>query len=411
MANRLRLGTPIAGKVDLLRAERAGEAVVVPDTAGLKIVTPAPAWAFAAAILISHAPNDPPSVMVEIDVAEADGPVAFTFVTIDMRRDVAQSVGYEPGRTEPVRCLLQNFHEAGWLLVRNGGIEGRPTRLTLNEVRFFPAASEPLPEVADVQPGRVGRVDLALLASIADAVDRPWSPLEKPEPLYIDAVPVELLGERLGFAEPFDPAKASRKPLPLWRMEDDDQPIFRYLYRGFKPRRHLEFGTWYGAGTVYCLEECDATVWTLNLPQGERRADGKAAYGDGSSAGGASDSGAAIGRLYLEADLGHRVCQIYCDTRKWDIGNYPSGFFESVLVDGGHQADVVVSDTMKAIELLRPGGLCLWHDFAADPAVFAASPASIGVTQGIRAAWPEISAAMRDVFWIYPSFILAGIRR
>ena len=405
MANRLRLGAAVAGKIDLARAEPAGGATVLPDTRGLKIVTPTAAWAYAAAILISHAPTDPASVLVEIEVAEADGPAAFTFVTLDMRREVGQSMIFEPGRTEPVRCLIQNFQEVGWLLVRNGGADGRPTRLTLNEVRFFPASSEQLPEVADVAPGRVGRVDLALLAAVADAVGRPWSPLVQPEPVMIDAVPVELLGQRLGFAEDFDMAKASRKSLTEWRMEDDDQHIFRYLYRGTKPHRHLEFGTWQGAGAVYCLEECDATVWTMNLPQGERKADGTIAYD------GASDSGAMIGRLYIEAGLGHRVCQIYCDTRLWDTSNYPAGFFDSVLIDGGHQADVVVSDTMKALQVLRPGGLCLWHDFAADPAIFTSSPASIGVTQGLRSIWPAITAEMRDIFWIWPSFILAGVKR
>jgi hypothetical protein len=43
--------------------------------------------------------------------------------------------------------------------------------------------------------------------------------------------------------------------------------------------------------------------------------------------------------------------------------------------------------------------------------VFGVSPATIGVAQGIRAAWPAIREAMRDVFYIWPSQILVGIRR
>ena len=188
-------------------------------------------------------------------------------------------------------------------------------------------------------------------------------------------------------------------------MEDDDQQIFRYLYREAKPKRHLEFGTWQGAGTVYCLQECEATVWTINLLEGERRADGQTAYDR------SSDAGQGIGRFYLEAGLGHRVCQIFADTRIWDTRNYPADFFDTVLIDGGHQADVVVSDTKKAIAVLRSGGLCLWHDFAPDPAVFGVSSATIGVAQGIRDAWPEIKESMSDVFYIWPSQILVGVRR
>ena len=405
MTERLRFGAALSGRIDLARAEQAGGATVRSDADGITIVTPPAAWSFAAAILIAHAEGDPQSVLIEIDVAEADGRAALSFVSLDMRRDVRPPIDYIPGRSGPIRCNIDNFREAGWILVRNGGVDGRPTRIVIEAIRIFPAGFESLPEPADLDPGRNGKVDLALLAAVADAVENPFSALDRPQPIMLDAVPIEHLGERLGFAQPFEMDKASRRNLSEWKMEDDDQHIFRYLYRNAQPRRHLEFGTWYGAGTVYCLQETQATVWTINLPQGELRADGSNAYGDG------SDSGSLIGRFYIEAGLGHRVCQIYSDTRNWDIANYPPGFFDSVLIDGGHTEGVVVSDTRKALTLLRSGGLCLWHDFAADPAIFSSSPASIGVTQGLRAIWPLIMAEMRDVFWIYPSFILAGIRK
>jgi len=65
-----------------------------------------------------------------------------------------------------------------------------------------------------------------------------------------------------------------------------------------------------------------------------------------------------IGRLYLERELGHRVCQIYCDSRQWDTSAYPPEFFDTVLIDGGHQREIVISDTRKALPLLRSGGSC-----------------------------------------------------
>jgi len=262
--------------------------------------------------------------------------------------------------------------------------------------------------------------------------------------LDIPVTTVHKLHERLGFDLPLDyPRDSLAKSLTAWRMEVDDAPILRYVYRNHRPRRHLEFGTWEGTGTVYCLTESDATVWTINLLAGERGKDDLPAYyvrkrlraakekkqaeartkefrdsfGEAIAQGMpdtvetvASDAIGSIGRFYLEAGLGHRVNQIYCDSRDWDISNYPPGFFDSVLIDGGHTPDVVTSDTHKAISLLRPGGLCLWHDFCPHPEVLKSSPASLGVVGAIVQNWPMLTSRMRDIFWIQPSYILVGIR-
>jgi len=218
----------------------------------------------------------------------------------------------------------------------------------------------------------------------------------------LDVVNVDDLAQRLGFAEPLDYPLASRqKPLTDWKMEIDDSPIFRYLYRNFRPHRHLEFGTWQGSGVLYCLEECAATVWTLNLPEGERNDDGTRVYEE--------DDGASIGRFYREKRLGHRVCQIYCNSLAWEIANYPKAFFDSALIDGGHAPDVVQSDTAKALALLRPEGLCLWHDFCPDPAVLKSSATSLGVVEAVLHNWDVLRDRMRDIFWIRPSYILVGI--
>lgn len=226
------------------------------------------------------------------------------------------------------------------------------------------------------------------------------------------------------------PDESLFKSLAHWKMETDDSPIFRYLYRNFKPKRHLEFGTWQGAGVVYCLEECDATVWTINLPFGENQENGDSAYsGNGDSFGLGtsmssewarkiglppqekyrSDSFGFIGRFYLEKGLGHRVNQIYCDTTQWDISNYPKGFFDSVLIDGGHTPEIVASDTRKALELVRPGGLIMWHDFC--PPVRDKFEVVQGVMDGIEQCRELIEQNVHQLFWINPSWILVGIRK
>jgi predicted O-methyltransferase YrrM len=227
---------------------------------------------------------------------------------------------------------------------------------------------------------------------------------------------------------------AARNPgWAAWNTEVDDALILRYLYQHHQPRRHLEFGTWQGFGTCLCLESCAATVWTLNLPDGEAKADGSWAYGErvideSQSPPGAvsanygqdeagprtyhrTDAASYIGRLYREKQLGHRVCQVYCDSRIWDTTAYPAGFFDSVLIDGGHQTEVVLSDTLKALPLLRPGGLMLWHDVCPDPAIIAGSTAVQGVMAALEILRPELEQQCSALFWIDPSYLLLGIKK
>ena len=215
-------------------------------------------------------------------------------------------------------------------------------------------------------------------------------------------------------------------------MERDDAPIFSYLYQEFQPKRHLEFGTWQGFGACLCLESSPATVWTINLPEGEERSDGSWAYAERVTAGtipipGAvsanfgrdeegpriyhrTDAASYIGRLYREKKLGHRVCQIYCDSRDWDNSAYPADFFDSVLVDGGHEPEFVINDTRKAMEVLRPGGLILWHDFCPISEIRRQFSSARGVTSALESLLPELEPQLKTLFWINPSWILLGIK-
>lgn len=229
------------------------------------------------------------------------------------------------------------------------------------------------------------------------------------------------------------PPPHSLHPLDQWQMERDDGPLFAYLYRNFRPCRHLEFGTWQGYGACLCLENCEAGVWTINLPDGETKPDGTWAYGhrvtdETNSPPGAvsvnfgqdeegprtyhrTDAASYIGRLYREKNLGHRVCQIYCDTRDWDTSVYPADFFDSALIDGGHSPEVVINDTRKALSVLRPGGLILWHDFCPLPEIREKFDSVRGVTTGIGSLLPELRLQLAQLCWINPSWILLGIKK
>ena len=261
---------------------------------------------------------------------------------------------------------------------------------------------------------------------------QPESPNVTDDALFkaLVTVPVSRLHARLGVDAPFEPPAHSRhKSLADWNMQQDDAPILRYLYRALQPKRHLEFGTWMGAGTVDVLESCEATVWTINLPHGEREADGRWAYAQPMAADTSlpddtpyfvtqrgtvvaqTDGPGFIGKQYHERGLAHRVHQILCDSRTWDTRDYPNGFFDSVLIDGGHQSDIVANDTRKALPLVRRGGLVLWHDFCPDQDVHARCPCVRGVMQGVASCWPWLQSQCRELFWINPSWLLVGVKR
>jgi predicted O-methyltransferase YrrM len=243
----------------------------------------------------------------------------------------------------------------------------------------------------------------------------------------VSTVTVDDLGSELGFAEPLDFAAAWRNlPLRDWVM-DADGDILRYLFRNFRPSRHLEFGTWQGDGVIRCVEECDATVWTLNMLEGESRRTGGWVYASrrdeplepGEAAETVvthegmwvrTDAYGQIGRKYLKAGYGERVCQIYCDSREWDTRQYPPGFFDTAFIDGGHQYDVVANDTARAIQLVRPGGLILWHDYCPLPDVTASCESTRQVVEYIANTLDTLLPLFDRLFWIEPSWLLVGVR-
>ena len=245
----------------------------------------------------------------------------------------------------------------------------------------------------------------------------------------LETIPVDDINRVFGWTNAIDfPAKYRALPLTQWEMAADDV-ILRHLFRSFRPGRHLEFGTWLGDGVVRCVEECDATVWTINLLEGETLDNGRWTYGalakdlpgapvawaetmvGGDGTWVRTDAHGLIGRKYLDAGWGRRVCQIYADSRSWDTRNYPPGFFDSAFIDGGHAADIVANDTKLAIELVRPGGLLMWHDFCPLPEVANACSSTRGVVGYISENREQLGRFFERLFWVQPSWLLIGIRR
>jgi predicted O-methyltransferase YrrM len=67
--------------------------------------------------------------------------------------------------------------------------------------------------------------------------------------------------------------------------------------------------------------------------------------------------------VYSGTDVEPKIRQLFADSKTLDAGEWV-GKCDVVFVDGSHAYSYVVADSAKALELLRPGGVVLWHDYA-----------------------------------------------
>ncbi len=112
-------------------------------------------------------------------------------------------------------------------------------------------------------------------------------------------------------------------------------------------RKMFEFGTYMGRTTFHLAHNNpDGQVFTLNLPP--EKDPRYAPY---------------IGVLFKGREEEKRITQIHSDSREFDTAPYRQQF-DFVFVDGDHSYDLVKNDTQKAFELLKKGGVIMWHDYA-----------------------------------------------
>jgi predicted O-methyltransferase YrrM len=440
---RLQLGLSPAS----FKRHGGSEIVAVDTPAGpaLRVRTPPQRWSYAVGgtlgantlrQALAAGAGDDALATVEVAISVQQGRVGVGLLADDMKTYVApeRHVGQcdEPAR---IRLVCPPGHWRYHVMLRNTQGGDRSSAFTIHEMALGSVrAGEPV-DAADAAAGAppvVALTDLVRRHLPAIRSDGGAMPVALDDvPVFVRAVAIDDLDRALDFAEPSRAiATDRRKSLRAWTMETDDAPILAYLYRNHQPKRHLEFGTWEGFGATLCAAHSDAEIWTLNLPDGERTADGMPVYsraregidelpegavpiaGDRQDGGSfQTDAGAFVGWRYRKAGFAHRVHQILVDTRIWDTSAFAAGFFDSVLIDGGHQMDVVTSDTDKALPLLRSGGLMLWHDFGPADGPMADAAATRGVVAAIHQNWRRWSTQFATLFWIRPSYLLLGVKR
>ena len=67
--------------------------------------------------------------------------------------------------------------------------------------------------------------------------------------------------------------------------------------------------------------------------------------------------------LYCGTDVEHKVKQHFGDSKLFDETPYVEKC-DVVFVDGSHAYSYVKSDSAKALRMVKPGGIILWHDYS-----------------------------------------------
>jgi predicted O-methyltransferase YrrM len=139
----------------------------------------------------------------------------------------------------------------------------------------------------------------------------------------------------------------------------DELAYLALLARATEANRIFEIGTFRGrTALTFALNTADtAIIHTLDLPPDPHQLDGM------------NDADALIathadpGADYRGTPVEHKIRQLYGDSRTFDFEPY-LGTMDLVFVDGGHDYDIVSSDTRNALRLIHDGGVVIWHDFA-----------------------------------------------
>ena len=66
--------------------------------------------------------------------------------------------------------------------------------------------------------------------------------------------------------------------------------------------------------------------------------------------------------LYMGTDVESRIEQLHGDSKQFDETPF-AGQCDLIFIDGSHAYSYIKSDTEKAMRMIRPGGVILWHDY------------------------------------------------
>jgi predicted O-methyltransferase YrrM len=137
--------------------------------------------------------------------------------------------------------------------------------------------------------------------------------------------------------------------------------VIAHLVRVSDPEVIFEIGTFDGRTTLNLAANANGRVVTLDLPAAQM--DATQLPLDPSDAKYISKQ--VSGERFRGTPEANRITQVFGDSAVFDFSPW-DGQVDFVFIDGAHSKEYVLSDTQRALRMLRPtGGIILWHDYDA----------------------------------------------
>ena len=164
----------------------------------------------------------------------------------------------------------------------------------------------------------------------------------------------ELYGAPFSYIHRLEKYK-SQKSAAQYLADHEDRWVLLSLLLFARPERILEMGTERGKMTALLalLSAPQARVWTVDLPPRETHGIQYAWEAD-------YPKGEHINLF----GAGHKVTQVFCDSRKISAQNLPPMDF--CFIDGNHDYDFVRADSEYALAQLRKPAVLVWHDYKSE---------------------------------------------
>jgi predicted O-methyltransferase YrrM len=134
------------------------------------------------------------------------------------------------------------------------------------------------------------------------------------------------------------------------------------ICRALQPRRVFEIGTLQGYTALHFALNTppDAVIHTLDLPQATPAAPAlqTTIMDDAHIRSGTR----ATRRVFEGTPVAGKIVPLFGDSATFDFSPF-HGRVDFFFIDGAHSYDYVASDTRRAFDCVRAGGVIAWHDF------------------------------------------------
>ena len=147
-------------------------------------------------------------------------------------------------------------------------------------------------------------------------------------------------------------------PRAIGNLTTDELAVMTLICQWLKPAVVFEFGTFNGRTTLNLAVNtpADTKLYTLDL------ADPAATQHTLDQVDVDLHLRDESGNYFRNTPVSGKIEQLWGDSALFDETAY-RGKVDLILVDAAHSYEYVCSDTTKALAMLRPGGVILWHDY------------------------------------------------